>query len=576
MQANDRTLQDLLTGEDQYLIPVFQRRYSWKEKHWEALWNDLSELLYSPLGEDEHFIGAFVCMSGNNSPGDRPQYLVIDGQQRLITISLILCAIRDVAEDLEIPEDSKLSEKEIDELAKLPDEIQEKHLVDRYRTDVNKYRIISRTEDRDALFALLEREVLDEDIKESEIYGSYSYFSDRLRESVDEQGAYSIKKLQQILMQQLPLAMITTSVNENPYTIFETLNERGLTLEESDLIRNSVFMQLDLEDQDRFNEKYWLPFERKFASTDRYDKESLTRFYRIYLMKEGDYVKKNGVYDAFRKRIDEDPRELAKTLDYYSDLYLEIKRPQTAEPAWLQCALGRKQYLDIGTADSLILNLLDRWKSGTLSATDLKRIFRGLESFAIRRSICGDSTRGYYQIFPSSIKSIDEDAVVRSLFSYLHGRGWPNDETFKLNFVTFNLYSRESDKCRLILETLQRDYGHKEPVDLESVQIEHVMPQEIGEDKHGEAWKSILGENWENIHDEWLHTPGNLTLTGYNPELSNKKFEDKQALFEDSNIELNDYFVDVDSWTQDEIKNRGEELAKEVARLWPVPEEVEN
>lgn len=574
MEANDHTLQDLLTGEDQYLIPVFQRRYSWKEQHWKALWEDITELLDIPLGEDEHFVGAFVCMSGHNSPGERPQYLVIDGQQRLITISLILCAIRDMAESLDPTSIDDLSEKERDELANLADEIQEKHLVDRYRSGINKYRIISRTEDRDALFALFDQEEPDEEIKHSSVYKSYSYFFEQLKKTADKQGAYSVKKLQQILMQQLPLAMITASEDENPYTIFETLNERGLTLQESDLIRNFVFMQLDLDEQDQFNEDYWLPFENKFESTGEYGSESLTRFYRVYLMRDGEYVKKNGVYDAFRKRVDEFPSELAEIVNYYSDLYLSIKRPESANREWLQRCLERKQYLDIGTADPLVLNLLDQWELGMISDSEMKKIFRGLESFAIRRSICGESTRGYYQVFPASIKAIDENNVSESLFNYLYGRGWPEDEQFKSNFVTFDIYSREKDKCRLILETLQRSHGHKERVHLESLQIEHVMPQEIGDNEHGRAWKEMLSPDWESVHQEWLHTPGNLTLTGYNPELSNRKFEEKQELFEDSNVDLNDWFIDVDRWSKDEIESRGKDLAEMAAEIWPVPEEV--
>ena len=575
MDANDRNLQDLFTGEDQYLIPVFQRRYSWKEKHWEALWDDISELLESPLGEDEHFIGAFVCMSGHNSPGERPRYLVIDGQQRLITLSLFLCAIRDAGKRIDLAEASELTEKESDEIEKLSGMIQEKHLTDPYRDGIDKYRIVSRAEDRDSLFELLEGESTEPKITDSTIYAAYSYFSDRLDSCVAERGEHSLKKLQQILMQQLPLAMITASEDENPYTIFETLNERGLTLQESDLIRNFVFMELDLEDQDRFNEEHWLPFEDKFSGTEEHSTESLTRFYRVYLMRNGNYVKKNGVYNAFRNRIESSPRELAEIFDYYSDLYLAIKRPNTADPEWLQTALNRKQYLDIGTADPLILNLLNRWKSGDLASSELKQIFHGLESFAIRRSICGESTRAYYQTFPGSIKAIDEDAIAQSLFSYLKRRGWPSDEEFRSALVTFDLYSREGDKCRLMLETLQRNYGHKEPVDLESTQIEHVMPQEIGEGEDGEAWKSMLGGDWEKVHKEWLHTLGNLTLTGYNPELSNRRFDYKQTLFEDSKIDLNEYFVEVDRWTQDEIKDRGRELADRISVIWPVPEETD-
>jgi len=571
MDAEDLYLQDLFTGKDQFIVPVFQRRYSWKEKHWQQLWDDISALLDSPLGDDEHFIGAFVSMARENRPGARPKYLVIDGQQRLITIAIVLCAIRDKTIELDDEDLEGLPPEESDSLANLSDKIQDENLVDPYEDDLAQYRIMSRTEDREALFSIFDEQEPGDD---TSIADSYSFFYDRLNETVEERSPYSLHKLRQTIIEQLPLAMITTDKNENPYTIFETLNERGLDLQESDLIRNSVFMQLDLDEQDEFNEKHWLPFEQEFTEPADHPPEDLTRFYRIFLMRNGEYVKQNGVYDAFKKRVDKPPRELIEDLKYYSDLYLSIRRPETVDKTWLQQALSQKQYLDIGTADPLILNLLDRWKSGTLGKAELQKIFRGLESFAIRRSICNYSTRGYYQIFPHTIKSIDDSRVANSVFDYLAGRGWPEDEEFRESFVTFDLYSREADKCRLIFERLQRDYGHKEPIELDELQIEHVMPQELGDGEHGDAWKAMLDNDWEEIHAQWKHTPGNLTLTGYNPELSNRRFSEKQELFAESKLDLNGHFLEVDEWSGIEIRDRGESLSRRVAELWPVPDGV--
>lgn len=571
MDAEDLYLQDLYTGKDQFIVPVFQRRYSWRKKHWEQLWADVVTLLDSPLGEDEHFIGAFVSMSSGNRPGARPKYLVIDGQQRLITITLLLSAIRDRVDSLDEETLDSLPPEESNNLKNLSDKIQDENLVDPYEEGNEKYRIISRTEDREALFDILDQKRPPDD---TAITDAYTYFCESLDDLVDRRDPFVLHDLRQTIIEQLPLAMITAEEDENPYTIFETLNERGLDLQESDLIRNYVFMQLDLEEQDEFNEENWLPFERKFTEPEEYPSLSLTRFYRNYLMRDGEYVKQNSVYDAFKDRVEKGPRELIGELNYYSDIYLKIRRPQTAAEEWLRKSLSRRKKLDIGTADPLYLNLIDRWKSGELDRDELQRIFEGLESFAIRRSICDYSTRGYYQIFPSATKSIDGDQVAKSLFDYLANRGWPDDDEFRDAFVTFDLYSREKDKCRLIFETLQRDYGHKEPVELEELQLEHVMPQSIGEDEHGRAWREMLGDDWEELHSRWKHTPGNLTLTGYNPELSNNRFSDKQELFADSKLDLNEYFVEVDQWTVLEIRDRGEALARRVAELWPVPAEV--
>ncbi|WP_011571425.1 HNH endonuclease family protein [Haloquadratum walsbyi] len=332
-------------------------------------------------------------------------------------------------------------------------------------------------------------------------------------------------------------------------------------------------MQLSLTEQDRFNDEHWMPFEQKFEETDDYSGVDLTEFYRDYMMRTGEYVQKNEIYHQFKRRTSEmTPRELVDELSYYGDLYLWIQRPETAPNEELTNALRRLQYLEIGTAHQLVLNLLYRWDSDDLSIDELLEALHGLESFVLRRFICGRSTRGYYRTFPIAARSIEDDDVKGSLFAYLKSQGWPDDTELLDNILRFDMYNRDKKKTWLVLRTLEEQFGHKEPVQYDELTIEHVMPQTIDDNEWGDEWKAMLGDEWERIHDQWLHALGNLTLSGYNPELSNRPFDEKRELLMESHVELNGYFEECDNWTEKTIRERNQELAERLASIWRVPQ----
>lgn len=562
MDAEDQFLQNVFAGEKQFVIPVFQRNYSWGQEELEALWSDIQNLLEADSISEEHFIGTFVVMPGNHRPGTVPEYLVIDGQQRLISLTLFLSAIRDYAAEIGGEQYTNFAE-----------EINKKYLIDEFKDGVEKFKVVSRAEDRDALFAIVEQESVDGDLADTSIYNSYEFLCERIDGLNGDGELQTLDRLKQIIIQQLPLVMITTSEDENPYAIFETLNERGLQLEESDLIRNHVFMQLSLTEQDQFNDDHWMPFEQKFEETDRHGGVDLTEFYRDYMMRNGEYVQKNEIYHQFKQRTaDLTPHELVDKLSYYADLYLWIHRPGTAPREELTDALERIQYLEIGTAHQLILNLLDRWNSDELSLDELLDILHGLESFVLRRFICGRSTRGYYRTFPIAARSIEDGNEKESLFAYLESQGWPDDTELFDNINRFDMYNRDKKKTWLILWTLEEQFGHQEPVQYDELTIEHVMPQTIDDNEWGDEWKDILGEEWERIHDQWLHALGNLTLSGYNPELSNRPFAEKRELLMESHVELNGYFEDLERWTEDNLRERNQDLAERVASIWTTPD----
>lgn len=562
MKADAVRMYEIFVGEKQYVVPVFQRRYSWGWKHWNALWNDILGLWEEEEISKVHFIGSLVCMAGEHVPYTVPQYVIIDGQQRIATITILLSALRDIAK-----------EKNFNELAS---KIQGKYLIDTFRKGLEKYKVISRSKDRQFLLGLIDGNLPS---GESGITGAYYYFREEIASLLTNQPESELEKLFEIITKNLSIVMITlTTDEENPFAIFETLNERGLPLEEADLIRNYVFMQLPLNEQDKFDEELWTPFELMFVKTEHFKAINTTDFYRDYLMSKGEYVKKKGVYARFKKHApfekkdtSKTPQQLVTELKRYGKFYLIIHRPDTSQEPNISGALERIGYLDVSTSYPLLLYLFDGLDAGALSLEDFLASLHALESFVIRRSICGESTRPYSRWFPMAVRDIKKNSgnILTSLLTFLHDKGWPSDERFKEGLLTFPLYWNEPVKCRLILGELEKSYKHKEPVDLAAprIQIEHIMPRTLSEE-----WKKMLGDEWQHIHEMYLHTIGNLTLSGYNIELWNHPFPEKKNRLAKSNLDLNKYFTSINVWDKAAIVARGNKLAEEIAKKWERPQ----
>lgn len=368
--------------------------------------------------------------------------------------------------------------------------------------------------------------------------------------------------------------MTITVGGENPYEIFESLNSTGLPLEESDLIRNFLFMQVPLHEQDQFQSAHWDVFERRFDAAGGYEKLSPTLFYRSFLMRDGDYCRNKAAYVEFKKQNlarGLTPAAQVVELQKFAKFELWLRRPLTCDVADFREAFSQILALDITTAHPLLLHLLHRYEQDTLDKAGLLGCLTDLASFVIRRSVCGESTRGYGRQFPAAIRAIRQH-VREDLREFLLREGWPDDAAFVAHLVEFPIYKRERNKCRLLLETLEREPSHKEEVNLKRLSVEHVLPQTIdGDGVDGMSWQRLLGSNWRTLHEKWLHTLGNLTLTGYNPELGNGNFADKKAAFAESNVSLNRHFIQMAQWSDQDIKQRGLELARIVARIWPRP-----
>lgn len=556
MKANAQPLSETLFANTQFIVPFFQRSYSWDRPNWERLATDIQNLEKQEPTK-KHFLGPLVCALLSATPGTTPQYQLIDGQQRLTTLSLILLAIRDVAR-----------ENKDNELAA---EIQETYLIHRFKKGLDRFKLIPRTGDRELFCGLIE-EKAPKSNESSRLTSGYIYFLKLVRQLTQGKGD-SLRQLFDIVVNRLYMVVITLT-EEDPYEIFESLNSTGLPLQESDLIRNFLFMQIPLPEQADFQDQYWLPFEKEFELENANAMLSATGFYRDFLMQNGKYSKAKETFSDFKTYFNENnfsPATIVEKLQRAVRHAKTIIEGGDKKATPVAKVLRHFSKMDASTANPVVIKLLGLLESNHVTEQEFIECIHDLNSFIIRRSIVGDSTRPYGKWFCELAGQITTSPR-QQMQGYLLHRGWPDDEVFEKRLIEFPIYNREQKKCRLILEALERFDGFKEKVILDKdVQIEHVMPQKMPKGEGGLAWQSMLGADCKVVHRRWLHTLGNLTLTAYNPKLSNRAFIEKRNELKESKLTLNEYFAGIESWNELEIKKRAKKLAEQVSLIWKRP-----
>ena len=392
MEAQVKTVREILHSGDQFLVPFFQRQYSWTKKEWHNLYTDVVALIEAG-DEAKHFLGPLVFTPFHHAPGDGPRYQLIDGQQRLTTLTLALAALRDVAR-LNGHED-------------LADEIHEDFLIHKRRHDLQRFKVVPRLEDRQKYSSVIDGKAPGS-VASKDIIGCYSFFKRAWKNPVADAGVEVARRILVALTARMSLVAITVD-GENPYEIFESLNWKGLELEESDLIRNFLFMQVLPAEQAHFHETHWRSYEQRFEKVERFEKVPPTQFYRNYLMREGRYCANKTAYVEFKRqnldRVLTTVDQLTE-LERYATFELWLQRPELCDRAYLRERLLEIQRLDMTTAHPLLLNLLDRHDKGYLSREELDVCLRDLASFVIRRTICGESTRPYGRWFTEAIPRI--------------------------------------------------------------------------------------------------------------------------------------------------------------------------
>ena len=539
MQAKETKLQDIIEGTKQYVIPLFQRSYNWTPKEWEVLWKDLLELCETD-NPRSHFIGSIVNMPTVSVPEGVAKYLLIDGQQRITTIFILLALLR-----------NKARENKNDKFA---DEINNTLLVNQYKDGSDYFKLLPTQIDRISFENLINGK---QNEIENQITNAYIFFEKKFKQNKIEP-----EKLKKIITNYFSIVSIVLSSDDNPYLVFESLNAKGRPLTQADLIRNYFFMRIHVDEQEKVYSQIWLPMQKDLG-------DNLTEFIRHFLMKNGSIIKQSDVYYALKESV-----STANAIEYLSELkkfavyYHKLIKPQIELEDEVQKYLLRLNRIEVTTAFPLLLNFYSDYSDNIITKNDFVTILKTLENYLIRRFVCNIPSNQLNKIFPviySQIISLNKENIVEGFKSILQGKGYPKDNLFFLRFKETKLYGggERNQKTKLILESFEEDYGHKELTSFDKLTIEHIMPQTLSE-----SWQKNLGPEWEITHDLFLHTIGNLTLTAYNAELSNDDFATKKETLNESHVELNKYFKNIHNWNKSEIEHRADNLAKKALSIW--------
>ena len=547
MKASETHLGKILEGNNQFVVPLFQRPYTWDESRWKVLWVDLVELCEDETDSNRakpHFMGSIVTVPTRSVPEGVTKFLLIDGQQRLTTLQVLLAALRDTARGLP----GSLAEK-----------LEKSHLVNQFEEGLDHFKLLptQTNGDRKAFLALINSEPVAD--SESRVAKAYVWFQKKLK----SRGSPDAERLASIILRRLSLVSIVLDHDDNPHLIFESLNYKGEPLTQGDLIRNYFLMRVPVAEQEKLFHRCWEPMQLRL-------KDELSEFVRRFLMRQGAIVKKGEIYRTLKERTDElAPDGIAEFLDELHRSAVHYHRlldpTQELNPD-LHPRLRRFERLDVSVVWPLLLNLYAEHDAGSLSIGEFTAILDTLENYFIRRFVCGVPTHGLNKILPQLYhQAKNHSSLLDGVRATLAQRGYPSDTEFRQALINGRLYGtgERLPKAKLILESLERSLAGKEQVTTEPLTIEHIMPQ-----TPTPWWEANLGETWRETHELKLHTLGNLTLTGYNAELSNGDFHAKRTFFLQSPVHLSRSITRFEKWDDEAMQQRGEELAELALKTW--------
>lgn len=567
LQAGETTLNKLLNTSRQFIVPIFQRNYSWQKSQYEQLWFDI--LRASKFKEKQnHFIGSIVYIDMGTPAGRPQQLLLIDGQQRLTTISILLCAIKDYVQKFNL-------ETKLINLAKIKNQF----LYNSDEIDEDRYKLLLNVQDKETYIKLIDNTIFTVNKPATNIIKCYEFFYERIEDFIKQYG-----QIDEIYAGIFKLSLVSISLDkdsDNPQMIFESMNSTGKDLSQTDLLRNYLLMDLTPEKQTRLYKTYWKPMEELFGE-DIYknDVNKFDYFIRDFLTLKSDtgYICKiNNVYENFKRYYLDNNCEkfvVLKDLFTYAKYYACIDLLQEKDDE-LKLYWQEFKKLDSHVVYPFLLKLYDDYSCQILIKEDFKKILQVVISYLWRRAICEIPTNSLSKTFATLYQAVDKDDYVNSVikafvFKSSYKR-FPSDYEVREKLQTKDIYHFRLRKY--LLEALE-NYYHKEPIDLNTANytIEHIMPQNI---EHNLSWQQMLGENWQEVHSLYLHTLGNLTITGYNAEMSNKSFGEKvngESGFKHSHLKLNESIVQCDVWNKKAIQRRTNILTDIILKIWKYPE----
>ena len=551
MKAQDLQFTQLLEGSKQFIIPIFQRTYSWERSHCEQLWLDILRVGGNP-DLNSHFIGSAVYIPEQDTSAAISRWLVIDGQQRITTMTLLLLSLmrRLKAEDLDDPVSAE--------------QIEDSYLRNRYGRGDLSYKMLLTKTDKETLIALLEGKTPPEPVS-SRIVDNFAFFTEQM-------ATADVKTVYQGIQKLMIVDVRLQQGLDNPQMIFESMNSTGKALTQADLIRNFVLMGLQHDLQTRLYNDYWRPMEIVFGA-ENYNSQ-FDEFMRYFLViQTGNYrIRKGDVYNEFkaysRKHEVED---LLASLKDFAGYFCAIalgkeKDVQLAE------AFHDIRELRADVCYPLLMELYADFSLERLSKAEFIEILLMVESYVFRRAVCDIPTNSLRQTFATFKRKLKKDRYLESVKANFLGlpsyRRFPGDEEFQRQMKVRNLYqfNRRSYWLRRF-----ENHDRKERVMVQDYTIEHILPQNENLNK---GWQADLGEDWKRIREQYLHTLGNLTLTGYNSEYSDRSFQEKRDMdggFKQSPLRLNGGLGTCEVWNEEAIRKRADRLAEKATKIWYAP-----
>ncbi|MCC7196993.1 DUF262 domain-containing protein [Candidatus Peregrinibacteria bacterium] len=550
MQVQQLPIYQFLEGQRKsFVIPVYQRDYAWTRINCQKLWDDLVDL--NNNDRNDHFLGAVVTIGSGFD-----EYTVIDGQQRITTISVLLIALQTYLKNKEHKNDSE----------KILIEQLSDFLINRYSNQEKKIRLKPNKQDKE-YFENLFTDNRNLNIN-SNIVNNYNFFYKKIiSETLTPQQIFeAFRKLKIVLID-------LVRVQDDPQLIFESLNSTGVDLTAGDLIRNYILMDLEPPEQEKLYKSYWIEIEKLTGD--------IAEFVRNYLIfKLNIWVKRDDVYAIFKKfsteKFYKNKEGILKDLLFFSKIYSWLVQTQNHPSSSINNELSKLNKLEFTVCHPFLLDVFNELTLGNLDGDTIKNILIIIESYAFRKILVDNTTQGLNKLFISLARDIKKEESWKkqyiNILSYILlekriSQRFPNNEEFENALINKETYKLQSKNKNFLLESLE-SYKSAYQVNFDDLTVEHIMPQTLTKD-----WKHKLGENWQEIHNKYLHTLGNLSLTAKNTELSNNSFEDKQKIdFQISKLKLNFKLEGLTLWNEEKIVERAKDLIKNAKNIWPYPQ----
>jgi uncharacterized protein with ParB-like and HNH nuclease domain len=555
MQVSKIPVYQFLEGSGKsFVIPVYQRDYAWTEANCAKLWQDLISLYESQ--KVNHFLGTVVCINSNFQ-----EYVVVDGQQRLTTTSILLLALHNY-----LKQKNNKNEREQVLTEQILDFLINKHSLDQTK----RIRLKPNKQDRNYFEELFKNP---ENLKnDSNIVTNYNFFYNKINtEEIDPESLFN-------LFQKLEIVLINLDKGiDDPQLIFESLNSTGVDLTDGDLIRNYILMDLEPAFQEKLYSDYWVKIENLTAG-------DVAEFIRNFLMfKLGKNITqtKRAVYTEFKKYTEENfHKESQKVLQevlQYAQVYSYFIRQNNNPSKAIDERLDRLFRLEFKVAWPFLFDVFELLEQNILIEKDVVNIIQLIESYAFRKIMVNNTTQGLNKLFlilAKEIRKLEPENWQNQYFEILKfiiksksgSQKFPTDQSFIEALMEKEIYNLRAKNRDFLLESLE-NYNSSYKVDLEDLTVEHILPQ------NASKWKEDLGANWQEIRNKYVHTLGNLTLTAQNSKLSNKDFESKQAIdFHTSKLKLSYKLGETENWNEQTILQRSKELALEASQIWSYPQ----